>query len=186
DYYAHLPENKGILGRVLSPANEKGEVDNGASMVRQMTDFAKRHNTKILLEHRAERLVVDGTGRVIGIQARHGDRLLSFGARKGVIFATGGFTHNAVMADNYLRGPIFGGCAVPSNTGDFITIGAQVGAALGNLAHAWWAEVVVEQALNYASVPGDAFNLAGDSMLVVNRFGRRVYNEKAVYNERTQ
>jgi 3-oxosteroid 1-dehydrogenase len=186
DYYSHLPENKGVLGRALSPSNEKGEVQNGASMIRQMSEAAKRLNVKTLTEHRAERLVVNAQGRVIGVQARHGDALRSFGARNGVIFATGGFTHNASMADNFLRGPIFGGCAVPSNTGDFVAIGSQVGAALGNMNHAWWAEVVLEQALSYSSVPGDAFNLAGDSMIVVNRHGRRVYNEKMVYNERTQ
>jgi succinate dehydrogenase/fumarate reductase flavoprotein subunit len=186
DYYSHLPENKGILGRCLMPSNEKGEVLNGASLIRQMSDHAKRRNVKVLVEHRAERLVVDAQGRVIGVQARHGDSLRSFGARKGVIFGTGGFTHNPTMADNFLRGPIFGGCAVPTNTGDFVTISSQVGAALGNMNHGWWAEIVLEQALNYASVPGDAFNLGGDSMLVVNRRGHRVYNEKMVYNERTQ
>lgn len=186
DYFTHLPENKGILGRALSPSNEKGAVQNGASMIRQMSEAARRLNVDTLLEHRAERLVVNAQGRVIGVQARNGDALRSFGARQGVIFATGGFTHNASMADNFLRGPIFGGCAVPSNTGDFVTIGSQVGAALGNMNHAWWAEIVLEQALSYASVPGDAFNLGGDSMLVVNRYGRRVYNEKMVYNERTQ
>jgi succinate dehydrogenase/fumarate reductase flavoprotein subunit len=107
-------------------------------------------------------------------------------ANKAVIFGSGGFTHNPAMRVNFLRGPIFGGCAVPTNEGDFVNIGSQVGATLGNMANAFWAEVPLEQALEFSSTPNDVFLLPGDSMIMVNKYGVRPVNEKIQYNERTQ
>jgi succinate dehydrogenase/fumarate reductase flavoprotein subunit len=103
-----------------------------------------------------------------------------------VIFGSGGFTHNTEFVRNFLRGPIFGGCAVPTNTGDIIDIAGALGAELGNMNSAWFAQIPFEQAMQFASVPNDIWLPYGDSMIQVNRFGRRVVNEKMVYNERTQ
>jgi succinate dehydrogenase/fumarate reductase flavoprotein subunit len=106
-------------------------------------------------------------------------------ARKGVIFGTGGFTSNAEMCFNYLRGPIFGGCGVATNEGDFVKIASAVRAKLANMSHGWWSSVIVEEALQSRSTAGNAWP-PGDSMVVVNCDGKRVVNEKLQYNERTQ
>jgi len=45
---------------------------------------------------------------------------------------------------------------------------------------------VLEQALAARNVPSSVFNLPGDSMIQVNREGRRVGDEKRYYNDRTQ
>jgi succinate dehydrogenase/fumarate reductase flavoprotein subunit len=90
------------------------------------------------------------------------------------------------MRENYLRGPIFGGCAVPTNEGDLVNIAIDTGVDLGNMNNAWWAQIPVEQALANTSTPSDIFAVPGDSMIQVNRYGRRVVNEKIQYNERTQ
>lgn len=52
--------------------------------------------------------------------------------------------------------------------------------------HAWWAQIVLEQALQSPSVPTDVWITPGDSVIQVNKYGKRVANEKMVYNERTQ
>jgi hypothetical protein len=54
------------------------------------------------------------------------------------------------------------------------------------MAHAWWSEVVVEAALRSRSTPHDCVYPFGDSMIIVNRFGDRVMNEKMPYNDRGQ
>ena len=46
-----------------------------------------------------------------------------------MIFATGGFTHDVELRKNFLSAPVFGGCAALTNEGDFVHIGAAVGAA---------------------------------------------------------
>jgi 3-oxosteroid 1-dehydrogenase len=43
-------------------------------------------------------------------------------ARKAVIFASGGFTHDVELRQNHLSAPVFGGCAALTNEGDFVRI----------------------------------------------------------------
>jgi hypothetical protein len=52
--------------------------------------------------------------------------------------------------------------------------------------NAWWNQCVVEVALRTPSTIRDVWMPFGDSMIQVNRFGRRVVNEKMPYNERAQ
>jgi 3-oxosteroid 1-dehydrogenase len=187
DYFSHLPEDKAPRGRCLCPAGPDGKaLPVGAEMIRQMHEFASLGDFELRVNHPVQRLVIDESDRVIGVVAEHNGQELSFKARKGVIFGTGGFSQNPQLSLNFLRGPIFGGCAVPTNTGDFVAIASAAGAALGNMNNAWWAQIVLEEALKNRSVATDAFNLPGDSTILVNRYGRRVVNEKMVYNERTQ
>ncbi|MGH8517647.1 MAG: FAD-binding protein, partial [Panacagrimonas sp.] len=79
-----------------------------------------------------------------------------------------------------------GGCAAPGSTGDFVHIATRAGAVLGNMNNAWWGQIPVEVALKTRSVPVDVWSTPGDSMIQVNRYGRRFVNEKIQYNERTQ
>jgi hypothetical protein len=90
------------------------------------------------------------------------------------------------MALDFLRGPVFGGAASPFATGDFVRIGSEVGARFGNMAHAWWDQVVMELATINRSTRGDVYAPYGDSMIMVNKYGKRALNEKAPYNERSQ
>lgn len=186
DYFSDLPENKAPVGRGLIPALEDGTPSiSGMELIRQLSRAAERLGVVVLTGHAVAGLVRRGD-RIIGIKANTDDGSVHIGGGRGVVLATGGFTHNPRLAENFLLGPIFGGCAVPQNTGDIIPIATGAGAALGNMANAWWAEVVVEQALDFSSVPSDAFVLSGDSMVSVNRYGKRLYNEKSHYNERTR
>jgi succinate dehydrogenase/fumarate reductase flavoprotein subunit len=83
--------------------------------------------------HRVQRLVKQGE-RVVGVEATTPDgkthRIL---ARKAVVFATGGFTHDDDLRENFLAFPVFGGCAVLTNEGDFVAISSAIGAQLRNM-----------------------------------------------------
>ena len=85
---------------------------------------------------------------------------------------------------HFQRGPHFGGCAVPTNTGDFIYMSQKIGAKLGNMAGAFRAQIVLERGLDKA-FPANAFYIAGDSVILLNRFGHRVMDEKRNYSDRT-
>ena len=129
----------------------------------------------------------DDDGAVTGLVVDRGDAApVRFGARRAVIFCSGGFTHNPELARSFLKGHIWGGCAAPGSTGDFIAIAQRAGAQLGNMGNAWWGQIPVELALKTPSVPADIWQTPGDSMIQVNRHGRRFVNEKIQYNERTQ
>jgi succinate dehydrogenase/fumarate reductase flavoprotein subunit len=107
-------------------------------------------------------------------------------SRKGVIFGSGGFTHNPEFLNQFALGPIYGGCAVITNEGDFINLAQEIGARLSNMNGAWNAEIPLEQALQSPSTPNDIWQPAGDSMILVNKYGIRVTNEKRSYNDRTK
>ncbi len=187
DYFAHFPENQAPRGRCLGPAGPDGKLlPVGAELIRQLQVYCEQGDFELRTSYSVERLILSPEGHVQGVVAGHNGEQLAFKARKAVIFGTGGFSQNAQMSLNFLRGPIFGGCAVPTNTGDIVPITTAAGARLGNMNNAWWAQIVLEEALQNRSVATDAFNLPGDSTILVNRYGRRVVNEKMVYNERTQ
>ncbi|MFT4248053.1 MAG: FAD-dependent oxidoreductase [Pseudomonas sp.] len=186
DYQGQLPENKAVLGRTLQPSNAEGKPGFGGDMVGQLSAFAEAKGAPVRVEHAVTRIVLDERRRVVGVEAQTPDGPRAIRARKGVVFGSGGFTHNLPMRDGYLRMPVLGGCAVPSNQGDFINLAIEIGAKLGNLNEAWLQQEVVEEVVQFSSVPFGAFLLGGDSMIVVNKLGHRMYDEKHVYNERTR
>jgi hypothetical protein len=187
DYYAQLPENKAPRGRCLEPPRSDKDAAGGAGFIRQLRKIIDAQKIPVLMEHRVERLVLNGKGEVVGVEARTADnKTISVRARKGVIFGTGGFTANPDMSLNYLRGPIFGGCTVPTGEGDFVKIASSVRAKLANMTNAWWWPVMVEQALQNRSTPGGISQTPGDSVILVNCEGKRCVNEKIQYNERNQ
>ena len=57
-------------------------------------------------------------GAVIGVEADTADgKTVRVKARKAVIFATGGFTHDVDLRKNFLSVPVFGGCAARDQRG---------------------------------------------------------------------
>jgi hypothetical protein len=86
----------------------------------------------------------------------------------------------------FQKGPSYGGCAVITNEGDLVFMAQAIGAQLSGMNGAWNAEVPLEQALAFPSTPDDIWQPAGDSMMLVNRYGLRVVNEKRSYNDRTK
>ena len=63
-------------------------------------------------------------------------------ARGGVVIATGGFEWNDDLKRAFIRGPLTRTVAVPTNTGDGLTMAMRIGAALGNMREAWWVPTI--------------------------------------------
>ena len=107
-------------------------------------------------------------------------------ARKAVIFATGGFTHDPELRKNFLSIPAYGGCAAMTNEGDFIRISSTLGVQLRNMNYAWMCPISFEKAIAKDPSLIGCFSVAGDSMIFVDKRGKRVVNEKLHYNELAQ
>ena len=186
DYMDHLPENKGIRGRLVYPVGLDGKMAYGGELVRQLKAWADSHGIPLLLNHRVTKILQNEKGEVIGAEAVTNKKLIvTFRARKAVIFGSGGFTHNPTLMLHFQRGPHFGGCAAPTNTGDFVYMASAIGAQLGNMAGAFRAEIVLERALSDPGGVHNVFYVLGDSVLEVNRYGLRIMDEKRNYNDRT-
>ncbi|WP_066557199.1 FAD-binding protein [Croceicoccus bisphenolivorans] len=178
--------NKAPRGRCLGVRKPDGSPGFGAEMIRQFNVKFERIQLPRLTGHRVTAAIVDSDGGIIGVEATSGDRKLRFRGRKGVIFGTGGFAYNRELLNRHHLAPVFGGCGVPTNTGDFVGIAGTVGAQFGNMASAWRAQIVLEEALQYVTVPADIWSPPGDSMVMVNKYGRRAVNEKRNYQDRTR
>lgn len=186
DYQEAIPENKAIRGRVLYPQDSRGKLSYGIELIRQMKKWADENHIPLFLEHRASLLLCNMQGDVIGIEATDPTgETISFKARKGVIFGSGGFTHDSELMLRLQRGPHFGGCAVPTNTGDFLRLAIAKGAMPANTAGAWRAQTIFEQELEDPAGVHSVFYILGDSTILVNRFGQRVMNEKRNYTDRS-
>lgn len=185
DYWVELPQDKAPRGRVLLPrdANESMS-DGGRVAIRMMTAAARRDGVQIRTGHRVRAVIRNGAGRVIGAEAvDESGAVVRIRASKAVIFATGGFTHDPELRKNFLDAPVFGGCAVHSNEGDFIRITSTLGVQLRNMNHAWMCPVSLEKAVARDGSISGIFSMAGDSMIFVDKHGKRVVNEKLAYNE---
>lgn len=185
DYFAELPEDKAPKGRVLVPLEAAPSMsDGGRVAIRTLSAKARAEGISIRTGTRATKILRNAEGRVIGLEAT--DELgatLRFKARRGVVFATGGFTHNVELRRHFLNGPIYGGCAAPSNEGDFVGLASAVGAQLRNMNYAWMCPIPLEKAVARDGSISGMFSVAGDSMLWVNKYGVRNVNEKLQYNE---
>jgi 3-oxosteroid 1-dehydrogenase len=187
DYWSEIPEDKAPTGRVLVPRGARETMsDGGVVAVESMSAAARRDGVDIRTGHRVQRLVVRDDA-VVGVEATSTDGATHrIAARKAVVFATGGFTHDVDLRRNFLHAPVYGGCAAMTNEGDFLAIAGPVGAQLRNMNYAWMCPIPLERAV--ARDPGmiGMFSVAGDSMIFVDKAGRRVVNEKLQYNELAQ
>lgn len=184
--YYPMPEDRVPRGRGIKPLTTSGTLGRGPELITQLESAAKNRKIPIVLNTRARCILRNSSHEVIGIEASQGDpdaRVL-LGARKAVVFATGGFAHSSELKKQFLPQPILGSCAVPESEGDFIRMVLEIGGALEERAHGWWTEVVLEEAVQ-GKLSNDVWVPPGDSMVLVNKFGRRVVNEKLPYHLRT-
>jgi hypothetical protein len=187
DYWSELPEDRAPTGRVLVPVDARESMsDGGLNAIRTLSAAAERDGVDVRTGHRVQRVIADGDA-VVGVEAETAaGEIVRVGARKAVIFASGGFTHDVEMRANFLSAPVYGGCAAVTNEGDFVRIATPLGAQLRNMNHAWMCPIPLETALARDPELIGMFSVAGDSMLFVDKRGRRVVNEKLPYNELAQ
>jgi 3-oxosteroid 1-dehydrogenase len=188
DYWSEVAEDVTPTGRVLIHESAgESMADGGVVSINSMEAAARADGVEIRTSHRVQRLVVDADGVVVGVEASTPDGdTVRVGARKAVVFATGGFTHDSELRRGFLGRPAFGGCAARTNEGDLVRIAPPVGAQLRGMSSAWMCPIPLEQAVEGRASMSGMFSVSGDSMIFVDRSGRRVVNEKLQYNELAQ
>jgi succinate dehydrogenase/fumarate reductase flavoprotein subunit len=191
EYHSELPENHVEYGRALMA--KTGGIHGpgqGQATIDLLVGHAERVGIEIRTHHAVEDVYTNAAGEVVGVAANGSGGAGGAGgevavrARKAVIFASGGFFHDEQMRTQLLRGTVWGVTAPSTNTGAFLRIAQSLGAMTENTDSLWWGQMGIEEVLDSHRSDVMAFWLYGDSMVLVNRFGHRVVNEKAHYNER--
>lgn len=102
-----------------------------------------------------------------------------------VILASGGFEWNKDLKHAFLNCPDEGAASPPANEGDGLRIGLQAGAAVDNMAQAWWSAAFCIPGESYEGQPlvrNIVRELALPGSILVNADGNRFANEASSYN----
>ena len=187
DYFAEM-ETIGATGRVLFPKDGAPSMSDGGQVAtRTLSQSCRRDGVDIKTSQRVQKVIMNDKGEVIGVEALGATgKVMKVKARKAVIFCTGGFTHDVELRKNFLSIPAYGGCAAMTNEGDFVRISSTLGVQLRNMNYAWMCPISFEKAIAKDPSLIGCFSVAGDSMIFVDRTGKRVVNEKLHYNELAQ
>ena len=108
----------------------------GAQVAKVLKDAAVAAGATIQTSVEAKSLITNATtGAVIGVKAHGAGGDFTVGANKGVVVATSSFDHNnemakALSAQQYWDNTSQANFCAPTNTGDGIRMGMQIGAAL--------------------------------------------------------
>ncbi|MFZ2175605.1 MAG: FAD-dependent oxidoreductase [Rhodococcus sp. (in: high G+C Gram-positive bacteria)] len=188
DYHMSLPEQGGVYGRALCPADEQNRPGGGADLIAQLAAAAERLGVRIVTRHAFTDLIFED-GQVVGAVVRDLEhaRTVRVRTRAGVVLAVGGFTHDAERRSRYLPARVWGGCAAGGNTGDAIPALEALGIPLHNMECAWWDEVAIEHTIAGTTETRAGMWVApGDSSLIVDLAGHRIVNEKLFYSDRAK
>jgi 3-oxosteroid 1-dehydrogenase len=157
-----------------------GRVGMGNALVVGLIKGCLDHGCEVIAEARAERLLTDTDdsteGRVIGVEARIGDRSLAVRATRGIVLATGGFEWDPEMLARHFPGEAGLVGSPRTNTGDGHKMAAAVGARLARMDQA-----------NIYPVTTTVYEGQRDALplnvlyhphcILVNRHGQRFVNE---------
>ncbi|MEC3976449.1 3-oxosteroid 1-dehydrogenase [Amycolatopsis sp. H20-H5] len=165
-----------LAGRVTG----KHLLSMGQALAAGLRAGLQRADVPVWLDTPLRDLITEGD-RVTGVVVHRNGKDVELRARRGVILASGGFEHNEEMRTKYQRSPIGTAWTVgaEANTGDGITAGLKLGAALDLMDDAWWGPTI-------PLTGGPWFALAERSRpgcLMVDARGERFVNESAPYVE---
>lgn len=192
EYQTPNPRDIWHFSRSLNNAANKGDVySGGPGMFKWLKDKVDEVGLPYMLETAITRLVSDENGSVVGVEAEGPDGVVRIKARRGVLLTTGGFDHDHTMMVNYQRQPSFNTICFPTNTGDGIKMGLELGADLAQMQSCWGCAVYtpVDQELSMDDdimVSISAFDANCErglpGSIIVNKYGVRFADESANYH----
>ena len=168
----------------ISERKKRGVCGMGEALVGSLLAGCLDGGVAVHTGARARHLLTGDEG-VTGVRFDTSAGDLTVEARRGVVLATGGFEWNEAQVRQFLRGPMDAPAGVPSNTGDGLDMAVEAGAALGNMAEAWWApmtHIPGEEAWGAPRYHLVLVERTRPGSIMVNRAGERFCNEAASYN----
>lgn len=173
------------LQRLRSPRGTTLHLGNALAARLYASLLARQ--VEILFSADVEDLSMQG-GRVAGVVIRHGSRDRLITARRGVVLATGGFSHDTALRKRFFPPAAgFVSATNTSGTGDGLRLAATAGAALNTEATsaAYWvpASLFTRADGSRGVFPHTVTDRAKPGVIAVNATGRRFVNEALSYHE---
>ncbi|MBB4380639.1 FAD binding domain-containing protein [Bradyrhizobium sp. Rc3b] len=173
------------LQRLRSPRGTSLYLGN--ALAAQLYASVLARQVEVLFSADVEDLSMQGD-RVSGVVIRHGSRDRPIAARRGVVLATGGFSHDAVLRKRFFPAAAgFVSATSPSSTGDGLRLAAATGAALNADATspAYWVPASLFRRADGSRgvFPHLVADRAKPGVIAVNTAGRRFVNEALSYHE---
>lgn len=158
--------------------NVRGAADecNAEHLWKLLSKNVEERAIKVLTSTRAEELITDQKGEVIGIQAQREGKKVFIKARRGVILTCGGFEYNDAMKIDCLPCRPFYSLGSPGNTGDGITMAQKIGAGI-------WHMHATSAALGFKVPEYEAafyIRFLTERFVFITRDGKRFLNETGI------
>jgi succinate dehydrogenase/fumarate reductase flavoprotein subunit len=154
----------------------------GNALAGRLFSSLLRLGVDVRLNHAAERLVMED-GRVSGVRVR-GETIR---ARRGVVLATGGFSHDPALRAELLPKAARFSAAHSGNSGDGIRLARAAGGALDTSGEdsAFWTPVsrFIRRDGSEAIFPHTVTDRGKPGTIAVNAAGQRFVNEALSYHE---
>lgn len=153
----------------------------GGALITAMKEKAEGNGAIIETNSEVRRLIVDAEGAVVGVEADTKKGLVTIKAHRGVVIATSNIDHNVEMAQQFCPQQVWAmslaDClSAPTNTGDGIRMGMEIGADIRNLGSGM--DAILDLKLTSGK---DVWGL-----IFVNKAGERYVCEDAHYAYKTR
>ncbi|WP_372778972.1 FAD-binding protein [Litorivivens sp.] len=176
EYFSDIP------GRLKSRKSRR--LTMGNALIGRLRRSLLDQQVPLWLNSPARKLLVED-GRVCGAVIEREGETVDVRA-KAVVLGSGGFEHSQELREQYLPQPTRAdwSSASPTNTGDMLLAGLEVGAATHLMDEAWWGPSITlpgedrsRQLFTERSMPG---------CIMVNKAGKRFFNESVAYTTAVQ
>lgn len=161
----------------------------GAALMGAVYKQVFARGVDLRLETKLEELVVDGSGRVTGVEVSRFGRRFTIAARHGVVLAAGGFEWNQALRDRFYPVPgLTRHSSTPEdgNRGEALVAAEKVGATTEHTEAGWWIPTMtlpMRGASNFHEIHQAAFDVGRPWSVCVNRNGVRFVDEACGYDD---
>ena len=177
-----------IVGGLYPRGHSTAAVGGGFAYTNWLETFIRAYpkQVQIFTDTTAKKLIEDKNGRIVGVEAEHNGKKVTFTAQKGVIITTGGFASNVELRQKLNTGPwkekvldssIGSTNSFRASQGDGLKLAQNVGADLIDLGYIQ---------LHPGGTPGTGIMSSwpsGRNRIFVNIDGERFVNEDAPRDE---
>lgn len=162
----------------------------GNALVGRLLKSLIDHNVPILTDTKVRELIFEND-RATGAMLEGPDGIIRVNTRRGVVLATGGFSHDPEMRSRYLPAMISSHSPfAPGSTGDGLRIGTAAGGVIDdqNTDNAYWTPASVYRRADgrVVTYPHTVTDRGKPGSIVVNAAGKRFTNEAVSYHRFVQ